>query len=67
MQPCWHRPGRLTRSGAVTCRHCAVAVEECPCVDETHRKVNSQCEACFGGGWVAIVKGWRTKLRELVA
>ena len=45
MVPCFHRPGRMTRTQTVTCRNCSIAIEECPCVDETHRKVNRDCVA----------------------
>ena len=63
---CWHRPGRRTRSGTVTCRTCLVAVEECLCVGPWSRSVDHDCSACGGSGWVSIVRGWRAVLREFV-
>lgn len=52
---CWHRPGRLTRSGVRLCRHCGVGIEDCPCV--IWRQAGSKdCEACEGSGWVGIVR-----------
>jgi hypothetical protein len=61
---CWHRPGRATRSGTVTCRNCGVAIEQCACVGPWSRSVNHNCAGCFGSGWCAIVRGWRSKLVE---
>ncbi len=61
---CWHRPGRTTRAGTVTCRSCGVAIENCLCVGQWSRAVDAQCAACGGSGWVATVRGWRAKLAE---
>jgi hypothetical protein len=67
MEPCWHRPGRMTRRGTMTCRHCGVAVEFCPCTDAGYRHYDPKCLACRGSMWVAVVRSWRAKLLELVA
>ena len=67
MLQCWHRPGRVTRRGSVLCRYCSVQIDWCPCVDVTFRHVNHDCGACFGSMWVAVVRGWRSKLWELAA
>jgi hypothetical protein len=64
---CWHRPGRSTRSGLVTCRHCGVGIEECPCVGQWSRSVDHDCFACCGSMWVAIVRGKLAKLEEAYA
>jgi hypothetical protein len=61
---CFHRPGRSTKSGIVTCRHCGVAIEQCSCVGQWSRSVDHNCTACLGSMWVAIVRGWRAKLSE---
>lgn len=50
---CWHRPGRLTR-GTRQCRHCSVAIEECPC--EPRKRSEEPCRCCEGSGWVATVR-----------
>ena len=65
-QECFHRPGKTVR-GIVTCRHCRVAIEFCPCVNETFRKVDDNCAACLGSMWVAIVRGRAEKFKEFVA
>lgn len=62
---CWHRPGRMVRQ-TVTCRHCGVAIEMCPCVGPYLRSVDSDCRACHGGGWVSLVRGAVAKFREYV-
>jgi hypothetical protein len=51
---CWHRPGRMV-GNVRTCRHCGVAIEECPCVEYRVVKGGATC-ACEGSGWVAIVR-----------
>lgn len=56
---CWHQAGRQTRRGVVTCRHCGVAIEYCPCTGETFRHVDHNCRYCHGSMWVAIVRGPR--------
>lgn len=61
---CWHRAGRIVGRW-LTCRHCGVAIEECPCVSY-HRVVDESCWCCFGSGYVAIVRSYRAKLRELI-
>jgi hypothetical protein len=61
---CFHRPGRSTKSGIVTCRHCGVAIEQCSCVGQWSRSVDHNCTACLGSMWCAIVRGWRAKLAE---
>lgn len=52
---CWHRPG-VVRGVWVTCRHCGVAIERCPCAGEYERKVNSDCVMCGGSTWVSFVR-----------
>ncbi len=64
---CFHRPGRKTRSGATTCRFCGVLIEECPCVEKTHRKGDPNCRACLTSMWVAVVRSRLQTLRDLVA
>lgn len=62
MIDCFHRPGRRLRSGAYVCRHCGVAIEECP---HAPRKRNEDpCPCCLGSFWVAVVRGRREKIRE---
>jgi hypothetical protein len=63
---CWHRPGKLTRSGIVTCRNCGVAIEWCPCVGPHFRSVDHDCSACRGSMWVAIQRGRAAKFREYI-
>jgi hypothetical protein len=64
---CWHRPGRTLASKTVVCRHCGVAIEYCPCVDDTYRKCNRNCSACGGSMWVAIVRGWRAAIATIIS
>jgi hypothetical protein len=62
---CWHRPGVLSPSRTrYTCRHCGVLIEECPCVQ--WRMVDDRCCYCHGSGFVAVVRGWITKIRDLL-
>lgn len=61
---CWHRPGALIGSTR-TCRHCHVAVAECPCVSYG-RVVDHDCAACGGSGFVATVRSSVAKFRELI-
>ena len=61
---CWHRPGRRTARGTVTCRFCGVAIEECLCVGQWARSVDHSCLPCGGSGWIATVRAWRAKLAE---
>lgn len=62
---CWHRPGPYSPSGTyVTCRHCGVAIEFCPCVGPTYRSVDDDCPACRGSMWVAVVRGRAQKFRD---
>lgn len=63
---CWHRPGKMVRN-CLTCRHCGVAIEECPCMPVTARKVDDNCPACLGSGFVAIVRTRYAKYREEIA
>lgn len=64
MMLCWHQPGRMSLSGKlVTCRHCGVAIEYCPCVGPTFRSLNHDCTLCLGSMWVAVVRGWRLQFR----
>jgi hypothetical protein len=44
------------------CRHCGVAVQECVCF-QWRQAAQTDCPACEGSGWVAIV---RSKLAGLV-
>jgi hypothetical protein len=57
---CWHRP-RLSR-GHAFCRHCSVAIEQCPCV--SWRVEDGKCELCLGSGWLSTVRGEVAKFRE---
>ena len=67
MFECWHRPGPL-KHGVRICRHCGVAIEPCPCVDQfTFRKLDDRCTICNGSGWVAIVRGRNEKFQEALA
>jgi hypothetical protein len=62
---CWHRPGRMSPSGAyVTCRHCGVLIDWCPCVGPHYRSVDVGCTACHGSMWVAVVRGRGDVFRE---
>lgn len=61
---CWHRPGP-PRGAWVKCRHCGVAIEECPCV-KLHRAPDPNCRACDGSMWVSIVRSERQKFAEYV-
>lgn len=63
---CWHRPGRQTRSGSRTCRHCGIWIEYCPCVGDYFRKVDDDCLYCCGSGWVAVVRSAAAMARELL-
>lgn len=57
---CWHRA--RARGSILVCRHCGVAVEECPCV--TNRVPTAGCTYCDGSGYVALVRGKREKFAE---
>jgi hypothetical protein len=59
---CYHRPG-LLRNKLRTCLHCAVGVEECPCLSWGRTPVGD-CPCCLGSGWVAIVCGRIAKFVE---
>lgn len=61
---CWHRPGRAAGRW-MTCRHCGVAIEWCPCV-LNYRNVNARCRICSGSGWVAIVRSQKAKFAEYI-
>lgn len=62
---CWHRPGKLFRLRHFrVCRHCGVPVEECPCVS-AGRTPQSDCKACEGSGWVAIIRSKRAHAQEV--
>ena len=61
----FHRTGRMVR-GIVACRHCGVAIEYCPCVGPHFRSVDHDCNACHGSMWVAIVRGNRAKIAEVM-
>ena len=64
---CWHRPGRVTRSGVVTCRYCGVAIDWCSCVNTfTFRNAIPDCDICEGSWWVAVIRGQRDKFAEFV-
>jgi hypothetical protein len=63
---CFHRPGRVTRRGVVTCRNCGAGIEYCPCVGETFRHCVKGCRYCWGSMWVALVRSRLAKLREVV-
>lgn len=63
---CFHRPGIVTRQGTVTCRNCGVAIEYCPCLDLYGRKCDPDCHACLSSMWVSIVRGRRSKIREVL-
>lgn len=62
---CWHRPGNRWKGHIYLCRHCEVAVEECPCVS-FGRTPNPSCEICEGSGWIAILRGRMQVLRDFV-
>lgn len=59
---CWHR-GRARGRGHV-CRHCGVALEECPCA--IHRQPGDDCSYCQGSGWVAVVRGQVQMFRDYI-
>lgn len=54
---CWHRPGRVIPNKGWLCRHCGVAIEECPC--EPRKRREPPCPCCDGSKWVAIVRSRR--------
>jgi hypothetical protein len=62
---CWHRPGR-TRNGVMTCRHCGVAIQWCPCAQSgsPYRSVDHGCRCCQGSQFVAVVRSERSKFAE---
>jgi hypothetical protein len=62
---CWHRPGRII-GRAMTCRHCGVAIDWCPCIGIHFRSVDDGCGACLGSMWVAIVRSRREKLSAYI-
>lgn len=62
---CWHKAGRQTRGGIVTCRHCGIGVEECPCLTWS-RSPNDECPMCEGSGWVAMVRSRRATLVQIL-
>ena len=59
---CQHRPGPIIK-GQRLCRHCRVAIEECPCVSN-FRTVDQSCEVCEGYGWVGILRSKREALSQ---
>lgn len=61
---CWHRPGRAFRQYRL-CRHCGIAIEECPCVD-WGRSPGQHCSACEGSGWVSVVRSRGRMLRDML-
>lgn len=64
---CWHLPGRQIRPEVLACRHCGVAIEECPCVPVLAHKVYENFPTCLGSGFVAILRSRYTKYREAIA
>jgi hypothetical protein len=50
----------------VTCRHCGVLIEQCPCV-KLFRSVDDECRCCNGSMWVAVVRGRIAKFAEFLA
>ena len=61
---CWHRPGPTYRN-VRTCRHCRVAIEECPCVS-FGRNCAPGCTCCEGSGWVGIVRSKAATVAQMV-
>lgn len=61
---CWHRPGPVIRGDVHKCRHCGVAIEECPCVEYRISKLGSNCPACEGSHWVGIIRSKRDTLKQ---
>ena len=64
IEDCFHRPGKRTRSGIWLCRHCGVAIEECP--HERRKRNEEPCPCCIGSFWVAIVRSRRAKIMECI-
>ncbi len=62
---CWHRPGRVLRGEIRQCRHCGVAIEECPCV-VLQRNVMPGCTACEGSGWVGILRSKSAAVKQML-
>jgi hypothetical protein len=64
---CWHRPGASIRGEIRRCRHCGVAVEECPGVAWRQAcDLGAQCPACEGSGWVAIIRSKSAELAQMI-
>lgn len=61
---CWHRPGRRIQAQRYACRHCGVAIEECPGVSWRNSCVGGSTCPCEGSGWVAIVRSKRQALAQ---
>lgn len=53
------------RGKVVTCRHCLVAIEYCPCTGEYFRKVEADCRYCHASMWVGVVRSQRAMAAQL--
>ncbi len=63
---CWHRPGAAIRGEIRKCRHCGVAIEECPGVEWRKAcRLGRNCQ-CEGSGWVGIIRSKRETLVQTV-
>jgi len=60
---CWHRPGRVLKGEVRACRHCSIAVVECPCVSYG-RNAAAGCVICEGSCWVAMVRSKSAALEQ---
>jgi hypothetical protein len=61
---CFHRPGPM-RGNFRTCRHCRVAIDECPCVT-WHRNTEKGCRLCEGSGWLGIIRSNHAMLAQML-
>jgi hypothetical protein len=49
-----------------TCRHCGVAIEQCPCVSHFRAAGAQDGPACEGSGWAGLVRSKHAALVEVL-
>ncbi len=62
---CWHRPGRVILNARL-CKHCGVAIEECPGVENRQACRGGKDCSCEGSGWLGTIRSKRSLLEQTI-